>query len=165
MRKWCKWPIALLLMSEASVNATELPPVSLSAVNNLQIDGHKAETACMPLLLEFSASACEYCDLLEEEILKPMLRNRDYDKRVLMRRIMVDSESTLTGFNGKPVTTGKLTYRYKVFVTPTLVFLDSEGNELAERMVGVNTLEMYGGYLDQALDASTQKLLESNRCY
>jgi hypothetical protein len=31
-------------------------------------------------------------------------------------------------------------------------------------MVGVMTLEFYGGYLDQALDTSREKLRELERC-
>ena len=49
-------------------------------------------------------------------------------------------------------------------MTPTLLFVDSQGRELAERMVGVTTLEFYGGYLDQAIDASSDKLRELGRC-
>ena len=162
IRKRCKWPVAVLLLSQAPVFASALPEVHLAAAKNLQVDGRQSEAACIPLLLEFAAVSCEYCQLLEEEILKPILRNRDYDSRVLMRRVVVDAGSTLRGFDGKQVVARDLAHRYSVFVTPTLLFTDGSGNEIAERMVGVNTLEMYGGYLDQALDASVRKLRDSN---
>lgn len=156
--------IAILLLADLTASMAGLPEVHLLTSDNLQIDGRKAEGACIPLLLEFSALGCEYCDLLEEEILKPILRNREYDQRVLIRKIMVDQESIISGFDGIPVSPAKLTYHYKVFVTPTLLFVDSHGNELTERMIGVTTLEMYGGYLDLALDASAEKLHQANRC-
>ena len=40
------------------------------------------------------------------------------------------------------------------YVTPTILFVDHTGRQLAERMVGINTIEMYGGYLDQCIDTA-----------
>jgi hypothetical protein len=100
----------------------------------------------------------------QEEILNPTLLNRDYDRRVLMRKLLIDRFKTLRDFDGSPVRAAELADRYKVYVTPTLLFVDSQGRELAERMVGVTTLEFYGGYLDQALEASRSKLHELQDC-
>jgi len=131
---------------------------------DLQQEAHQAGQACIPLLLEFAASGCDYCRLLEVEILNPTLLNDDYDRRVLMRKLLIDRPSPLYDFNGAPVTAADLASRYRVFVTPTLLFVDKQGEELAERMVGVMTLEFYGGYLDQAMDASSEKLRKLGRC-
>ena len=81
-----------------------------------------------------------------------------------MRKLVIDRSGKLRDFNASAVNAAELASRYKVFVTPTLLFVDSQGNELAERMVGVMTLEFYGGYLDQAIDASSDKLRELERC-
>ena len=132
--------------------------------SNLVEEGRRAEQACMPLLLEFAAEYCEYCTLLEEEILKPMLLNRDYDRRVLMRKLVLDTGSRLPSFTGKQVHPADLASQYNIQVTPTLLFVDANGRELSERMVGVSTLDYYGGYLDQALDASRQRLRELKHC-
>jgi len=141
-----------------------LPPVEIEPARDLAREAGRAGQGCRPLLLEFAAESCEYCALLEEEILKPLLRNRDYDSRVLIRRVILDDGSELTGFDGKPLSSADLADDYDVFVTPTLVFVDSRGRELAERMVGVTTLEMYGGYLDRALDRAAEKLRSEGRC-
>jgi thioredoxin-related protein len=141
-----------------------LPPAEVALATNLDSEGHQAERACIPLLLEFSADDCEYCTLLEEEILKPILRNRDYDQRVLMRKLVLDRVTELRDFSGSSVNASALADHYDVFVTPTLLFVDSHGNELSERMVGVTTLEFYGWYLDQALDESSHKLRELRHC-
>lgn len=131
---------------------------------DLRKAGRLAEQDCKPLLLEFSALACSYCRLLENEVLNPTLLNRDYDRRVLMRKLLLDSPTRLKDFDGDRISGEQLAERYKVGVTPTLLFVDASGRELTERMVGVTTLEMYGGYLDLALDASQQRLREENRC-
>ena len=98
-------------------------------------------------------------------MLNPTLLNRDYERRVLMRKLMIDSATRLTDFDGATeVSAQQLASRYKVYVTPTLLFVDSRGQEIAERMVGVTTLEFYGGYLDMALDASRETLRAQRRC-
>ncbi len=139
--------------------------VAVPLTQNLSADGARAENGCKPLMLEFSASDCGYCELLETEVLNPTLLNRDYDERVLMRKLLLDSSARLTDFDGdNRLSAQQLAERYKVWVTPTVLFVDAAGNELTERMVGVNTIEMYGGYLDLALDASRAKLRERNSC-
>jgi hypothetical protein len=74
--------------------------------------------------------------------------------RVLIRRLLLDNGSRVTDFSGERIATTQLSDRYKVFVTPTILFLDGNGNELARRMVGINTPEMYGGYLDNCIDTA-----------
>lgn len=155
----CKWlGLWTLLITGIVCASDDLIPVQLQLTDDLQAEGRAAERICVPLLLEFSSLSCSYCDLLEEEILKPILRNRSYQQRVRIRKVRLDSYRTLRDFDGRHTTAEKLAQRYRVFVTPTLLFVDRQGRELAERMVGVTTLELYGGYLDQALDQARQKL-------
>jgi thioredoxin-related protein len=132
---------------------------------NLHEEALQAEHDCKPLMLEFSSSSCGYCQLLEEEVLNPTLLDHDYDRRVLMRKVMIDGAERLTDFDGRnTVNTSHLAARYQVHVTPTLLFVDSQGRELAERMVGVTTLDFYAGYLDAALDAAKKRLHALSKC-
>lgn len=39
-----------------------------------------------------------------------------------------------------------------------MLFLDPQGRELTDRMVGINTLEFYGGYLDQNIDTALSRV-------
>jgi len=64
------------------------------------------------------------------------------------------SDSNAAIISGKRIATTQLFSRYKVFVTPTILFLDGGGSELAERMIGINTPEMYGGYLDNCINTA-----------
>jgi thioredoxin-related protein len=131
---------------------------------DLRSAADQAEAACIPLLLEFAANHCDYCVLLEEEVLKPMLLDRDYDQRVLVRKLTIDQTARLRDFDGHRVTAAQLAERYRISVTPTLIFVDRRGHELTERMVGVTTLEFFAGYLDRALDSARETLLERQRC-
>ena len=162
--KRCKWAAIILTLVLGAAIYSRLHAAGIKLASDLEREGRQAEQACVPLLLEFAADDCEYCTLLEEEVLNPTLLNRSYDRRVLMRKLLIDHPGTLRDFTGLDVDPGELAERYRVFVTPTLLFLDSKGRELAERMVGVTTLEFFGGYLDQALDEAKTKLRTLERC-
>ncbi len=159
----CKWVLLVLAAAlGSSGNAGGQNGVPLAS--DLRREAGEAEAACIPLLLEFATDYCEYCVLLEEEVLKPMLLNRDYDQRVLVRKLTLDRAAKLRDFDGHRVSAAALAERYRISVAPTLVFVDGRGHELTDRMVGVTTLEFYGGYLDQALDAARERLRERKRC-
>jgi thioredoxin-related protein len=115
-------------------------------------------------LLEFAVERCEYCKRLEEEFLSPMRRNRDYDRRVVIRRVPLDTPENIFGFDGRPVEATVLAARYAVRITPTLVFVNARGEEIAESMVGFNTPELYGAYLHHALDTARAHLVEQEHC-
>ena len=159
-----KWTAIILTLVAGIALSAGLQAAGILAARDLEKEGRQAREACVPLLLEFAADDCEYCTLLEQEVLNPTLLNRDYDQRVLMRKLLIDSSDKLPDFSGREVDPGELAERYRVFVTPTLLFLDSEGRELSERMVGVMTLDFYGGYLDQALDRAKAKLGTLQHC-
>ena len=61
-------------------------------------------------------------------------------------------------FTGKPVNPRTLFGRYKLFVTPSVLIVDGTGQELAERQIGINTVDYYGYYLDQAIDQALQAI-------
>jgi len=120
---------------------------------------------CKPLALEFATPACSYCRLLETEVLNPTLRNSSYDTRVLMLKVMMGTTGTLRDFDGDRISGDQLAQRYRIDLTRTLIFVDAKGTELTERMVGVTTLDFYGGYLDEALDKARGRLLAQQHCH
>jgi len=128
--------------------------VEVPLATDLQADGRQAREARLPVLLTFSAISCDYCRQLESEFLRPMLISGEYTDRILIRRLLLDNGALVTDFSGEHIATTRLSSRYKVYVTPTILFLDGDGSELAERMVGINTPEMYGGYLDNCIDTA-----------
>jgi thiol-disulfide isomerase/thioredoxin len=106
----------------------------------------------------FSAEHCTYCEKLEEDFLKPMLRSGDYDDRVLIRKVKIDGFGTIRDFDGNKVDAEAFADRYKVYVTPTVVFIDGDGAQLARKRVGLSTPDFYGGYLDQSIDTALDVL-------
>ena len=125
---------------------------------NLQLDATTAKQLQIPLMLVFSQTECPFCITLREEILQPMLISRDYDNRVLIREIMIDYTTDITDFSGEATTAREVFNRYHLFVTPSILLLNSQGEELAERQIGINTVDYYGYYLDQAIEQALTKL-------
>lgn len=151
--------LSLLMFSASGIIAEELiREVEVVKTNDLYTLAGQSEQRRLPILLMFSAENCGYCIRLEEDFLKPMLRSGDYEDKVLIRKIGIDSNDKVRDFDGKQVSIEAFSSRYNVVVTPTVVFLDSSGAQLAPKRVGLTTPDFYGGYLDQSIDTALEVL-------
>ena len=135
-----------------------LPYVEIKYATDFSHLAEVARSEGKIILLEVSASYCDYCDMLEEEFIKPMLRNDDYTADVLIRKIDMDSYYNISNFSGDDTTPDKFTRQLNVRLTPTLLFFDGNGNEVSPRILGINSIDLYGGYLDDALKTGLQKI-------
>lgn len=140
------------LVAAPLATAGELPPIK-----DLRKEAITSQERRLPILVLFSADHCLYCVRLEEEFLKPMHNGGFYDDKVLIRRVKL-SDAVVSDFDGSSISARDLAARYNVTVTPTLVFIDHQGRQLVQKMVGLTTPELYGGYLDQAIDTSLDRL-------
>ena len=146
-------------LASAALHAEVRVPVA----QDLQQEGQGARAGRLPILLAFSASECPYCEDLEEEFLEPMLLSGDYADKIIIRKLELDNGSRVRDFSGRSVEASELAHGLRVFVTPTILFVDADGRELAQRMIGINTLEMFGGYLDGCIDTALLNLREPQR--
>ena len=147
-----------LLLSAHTLHANEddededvLPFVQITTLRDFSNVSKDAAINNKIIMLEVSASYCDYCRTLEEEIIKPMLRSGDYTKNVLIRQLEIDDTYLVNNISGEKITPSKLAEKLKIKITPTLLFLDANGNEVSERILGVYSLDFYGGYVDEAL--------------
>ena len=132
--------------------------VRVEKVVNLESLGEQSRDRKLPILLMFSQEECPYCSIMEESYLKPMLRNREYQQKVIIRQVRVDDMDTLTGFNGERIEVEKFSRRYRAWVTPTLIFLNADGDEIANKLVGIGTEGFFAGDIDNAIEAALSKL-------
>lgn len=140
----------------ATVFAQPLP-----VLNNLQQDQQLAGKERFLLVL-VSQPGCSYCELIEEEIIKPMQISGQYDHKLLFRNLIIHDDRSMTDLTGKQFDTSEFARRYNTALTPTLLFLDPQsGTELVQKMVGISTVEMYGYYVDKAVEKASNKLLTS----
>lgn len=129
------------------------------AAQDLRADGERARQKGLPILLVVEQAGCHYCKVLDREIIQPLIASGEYmDKKVVLRRLDIVSELPIRDFDGKSTTASDLARRYGAHVTPTLLFLDPDGRELAPKMVGLGTLDFYWTYLDEAINSALAKL-------
>ncbi len=133
-------------------------PRELATTHDLAADAAEAARRRSPILLLVSQEECPFCWQIKREILNPMVLSGDYDDRLLMREIFIDDGFLLRDFQGREVEGSEFALRYGVFLTPTLLFLDPQGRELTEKMVGIQTPEMYFLYVDAAIDEAVERL-------
>lgn len=134
----------------------------LEYVKNFQQLATIMQTKNIGLLLALDAPYCHFCKQLEEDVLNPMLLSGDYDDQILIYKLSVDSNMPIVGFDGKTTSGAEFAEKLGVSLTPTMVFIDHTGKEISERMLGVNTPEMYGAYIDDAID-ETRKVLTTTK--
>jgi len=112
----------------------------------------KMKEKSLGLVLMLHAEDCPYCALMEKEILSPMIKSGDYDDRVFIRKLQIDDARDVKDFDGKVVEPSDISKRYEATLTPTLIFLDYQGNLKAETMVGIGVIDYVGVYIDAEID-------------
>ncbi len=147
---WLNWPLLFLLTFFPLVACAESPEPKSGLIEetNFQQLALEMRDRRLPLMVEFYAEGCPYCLLLEEDFLEPMVDDPAYRDKILIRRVQLDLDDSLIDFQGKEVSASQFAMRYKAYLTPTLIFIDADGREVAEKIVGINTPSLFGGYLD-----------------
>lgn len=129
--------------------------VAIQEVHDYEMLLEQAKQYNKVILLEMSASYCGYCKQLEEEILKPMLISGDY-KDVLIRQLKIDSYYSINMPGKQSITASEFARNKRIIVTPTLLFLNYRGEEVAKRIIGINSVDYFGAYVDDALQRAKQ---------
>jgi thioredoxin-related protein len=125
---------------------------------DLAADARLASQRKIPLLVLFSETGCPWCERARQEFLLPMQRNPEYQAKVMMREVGVDSQAVLTDFAGKKTTHAEFARRHSVTMMPTVMLLGSRGETLAEALVGFSGADYYGYFLDQRIDSALAQL-------
>ncbi|RDH86464.1 MAG: hypothetical protein DIZ77_09560 [endosymbiont of Seepiophila jonesi] len=131
--------LAFLFLFAFSVsNATELKSTA-----DWEAVSEQAALTDSPILVVFTADGCGYCELLKEQVLKPMFANPEAAIKATILEYDTSSGGKMTDFDGSRIRSRQFTSRYKVFATPTVVILDPNGNPLTAPIVGFNGKEDY----------------------
>jgi thioredoxin-related protein len=115
--------------------AQSLPDELASALKNKQ-----------PLIVMVSLDGCVFCRQARQSHLSPMARSGTAIVQVDMR-----NNQPVLDFAGKLTTHDELARRWKVSITPTLLFFGAGGKEVAERMEGAYQPDFYGPYLEERM--------------
>lgn len=136
---------------------TTTAPVRLALPTPTSLRGAARAAAARgePLVVMTTLTGCPYCDLVRNSHLLPMLREGQVQAVQLDTR---DRVSNLQAFNGNQTTPAEQTQAWKARFAPTVLFFGPEGQELAERLVGVAVPDFYGEYLEARLKEARGRL-------
>lgn len=135
-----------------SVYASELPTAKNFYQDANALGEHRI------LVVMISQRGCSYCALIHNDFLAPMHRGSFYQKKAVFRELEIDSSTVILDFDNQKITPKNFARKYHSTLTPTLLFLDKNGTALVPNMVGINTPEFYGYYLDQSIDKAISRL-------
>ena len=141
----CALPAALAHAKDSAL------PVPTSLLQAAQAAKAKGE----PLVVLISLPGCVYCELVRRSYLLPARLNEGLHAWQLN---VNDKTAPLTGFDRKPTTAALQAKAWKATFTPTVLFIGSKGQELAERLVGIAVPDFYGAYLEQRLTTARKAI-------
>lgn len=127
----------------------QTPPAVLPAARSLPEELAAALRQGQPLVVMVSLEGCIFCRIARQSHLAPMARQGQPIVQVDMR-----SAQPVIDFEGRQTTHDELARRWKVSITPTLLFFGARGREVAERMEGAYQPDFYGPYLEDRLSRS-----------
>jgi thioredoxin-related protein len=136
---------------------------ALASLKNVHRDVANIERSGIPIVLIITSSTCHVCEQLKREIFEPMALNSDYDTRMTVRELMLDSSENIIGFDGQPVSAAQLAGRYDATLTPSVLFLGAGGREVAKRLIGISNIDYYGWYLDKSLARASKQIRDNRR--
>ncbi|MDO8374308.1 MAG: hypothetical protein Q7T39_20480 [Polaromonas sp.] len=128
---------------------------ALPVPESLPLAAQAAAAKKEPLVLLVTLTGCPYCEVVRRNYLLPA--RRDHGLHAWQLNI-TDRTTPLVGFDGKATTAAAQIATWKAGFTPTVLFLGPEGQELAERLVGLASLDFYGAYLEDRLTAARKAL-------
>ena len=132
-----------------------LAPVALPTPASLRGAAQAAAALGEPLVVMTTLPGCPYCDLVRNHYLLPMRKAGQVQAVQLNTK---DRSSNLQGFKGDNTNPAEQARVWKARFAPTVLFLGPDGQELAERLVGVAVPDFYGEYLDARLKEARSKL-------
>jgi thioredoxin-related protein len=128
---------------------------ALPTPTSLRAAAQAAAARGEPLVVMTTLKGCVYCELVRNNYLAPMRRE---GLLVAVQIDVQDRQSTLQGFAGDTTTPADQARAWKARFTPTVMFFGPDGQELAERLVGVAVPDFYGEYLQARLVEARGKL-------
>jgi thioredoxin-related protein len=137
------------MSTEAPVRHRALP-----STTSLRASARAAARMGEPLVVMTTLDGCPYCDLVRQHLV-PMQRQGQVQAVQLDIR---DRQTRLEDFQGRDSSPAEQAGLFKARFAPTVLFLGPQGDELAERLVGMAVPDLYGGYLEVRLDESRARL-------
>ena len=142
------WVVSSLAISVSA----ELPKAE-----NLQVDALLAATDKKPIVLFFTLPNCSYCRIVRYDYFLPLLKQRAGSNQPIIREISVTGQNRVTLFDGQRLTETELAERYNVQMTPTVLFVNREGDVVGNSILGGDHSN-YIALFDKSLAEASTKM-------
>jgi len=145
---------ALLLALTSLANLAKAKESSLPKTKDLRQLAAQQTNVKNPIVLLASLPGCPFCEMVRRSYLLP------YKEEFGVQSWQLDTtdHEALIDFSGKMTSPAAWLRTLKIKVTPTVLFLDSKGREIAPRLEGASVPDFYGAYLDERLEKARKKL-------
>lgn len=107
-----------------------------------------------PIVLLASLPGCPYCELVRRSYLIPY--KTEYG--LLSWQLDTTDHGVLMDFAGQKTSPATWLKAMRIKITPTVLFMNAQGDEVVPRLEGVAVPDFYGAYLDSRLISARQKL-------
>jgi thioredoxin-related protein len=107
-----------------------------------------------PLVLYIGLTNCGFCRRLEAEVMPVLLTSEEYTSQIRLQKILWDSGTKVVWKNGEMVSPDQIAREFRIRATPTLLFLDVEGNQIAKPIEGYRDSSFYWSYLDERIETA-----------
>lgn len=155
--------LALLMLTacdqSAKANADGYATSPLQELTDLEQLAAQARQKNLPILLSVGAQWCEFCHQLRDEVLSPMALGGDYEGHYMfMRYLSIDDHQPIAGISGKPVIKHQLAESYGADLTPTVIFINGDGQEVADKIVGIANIELFSALIHNRLNQAYKNM-------
>jgi thioredoxin-related protein len=151
----------LLLCMAARVAKAEDAKRTIAWAETLVADAELSRESEIPIVIFVTQHGCQFCAELRRQVLYPMIRAGELTNSAIIREVSLDTGFTLQDFSANEIAGKNFASRYGAIVTPTLLFLDDDGMEIAEKMVGISNIEFYSFYLSKSIESASMQLKKS----
>lgn len=153
-----KQVVVCFLMIVTWAFAPAVAAEGVPAAKDLRRDGALANEMKGVVLMLFSADYCRYCDTVLYDYLEPMSRLTDYQGKVVMRKVEINSYGQMTDFQGNKTTQHHFARASGVRMVPTVAVFDGQGRMLGKPVVGLSIPDYHAQYLDDAIQLGLEKV-------
>jgi thioredoxin-related protein len=117
----------------------------LPTSNSLQNDIAIAVKKSKPLVVLVSLDHCPFCKIARENYLIPLIA----EQSIPVVQVNTGHATAIVDAHGHRTTHSELIKTWQIKVTPTVLFLGKNGQEIAPRLEGGSSSDFYGAYLDE----------------
>lgn len=135
-------------MSVSNSNPDGLPEI-LPVPASLRAAAVAARARREPVVVMVTLKGCAFCDVVRQNYLGPMYRKGEV---YAVQVNMLDRRTPLQAFDGTTTTPYAQARAWRARMAPTLLFMNYEGQEVAERLEGMTVADFYGQYLNQRIE-------------